>query len=224
MNSMNQIKNVVKENILFINSEISLTAISSGVLGQGIKPIKHILNVQVDKNYNHPNPKTHLKQICIKHGLEPNMTSGLLTAVLMKDLVILQDSIDEFWVKVFLTIGITNAAGAGSAYNHILKETKDQYSPGTINTIIITNGSLTNGALVNSVITATEAKSLALADTKVKDVINGSLASGTTSDAIVIATTNTGPNVEYAGTATNFGQLIGKLVRQGIKKGIKKGD
>jgi iron complex transport system ATP-binding protein len=60
--------------------------------------------------------------------------------------------------------------------------------------------------------TATEAKTRALHDQQVKDSVTGTIATGTSTDSILIAATQQGENLEYAGTITPLGKVIGKGV------------
>ena len=114
------------------------------------------------------------------------------------------------------TAGTSNAVSAGALF-----EFKD-FSVGTINIITLTNAKLQEPAFINAVVTATEAKTMALIDIGIKSFVdNCSWASGTTSDAIVIATTGTGSECNYAGTATDIGQLIGYTVKNAVKKAVK---
>ncbi|MGF7184695.1 adenosylcobinamide amidohydrolase [Desulfitispora alkaliphila] len=206
----------VDKNALWIKSKNPLRAISSGVLGQGLLKVTGIINKQVHKDYSSNEPVKDLRQACVELNLDPENSCGLLTAVKMKDVVWAQENRKEFWVKVFATAGVTNAAEAG-------KRNFYEEKPGTINIIVLTNASLSDGALVNSVITMTEAKTLVLLELGVKDVETGNPASGTTSDAIVIATTGTGPRVDFAGTATEFGQVAASLVKYCIHNSLKRG-
>src|SRR4029079_8638742 len=91
---------------------------------------------------------------------------------------------------------------------------------GTINTIVVVAAELTLAGAVNAVVTATEAKALSLIDRRVRTT-SGDLATGTSSDAIVIASALPGAGAarasapwRYAGTATTLGLLIGETVRQ----------
>ncbi len=69
--------------------------------------------------------------------------------------------------------------------------------------------------MVNALMTAVEAKAAALQDVGLRDPDNGLIATGTTTDAIVLGVSGNsayGAVHEYAGTATTVGAAIGKLV------------
>ncbi len=87
---------------------------------------------------------------------------------------------------------------------------------GTINIIVISCETLSEGAIAGTIITATEAKTRALID-------KGLQFTGTTSDAIVVAYENSGKGepIVYSGPATPFGGRVVKLVRLGVKEALK---
>ncbi|MGQ9557905.1 MAG: adenosylcobinamide amidohydrolase [Desulfurispora sp.] len=93
------------------------------------------------------------------------------------------------------------------------------YSPGTINLIVLVDGNLSRPAMVNAVITATEAKVLALQQAGLR-LPDGRPATGTTTDALVIACTGRGPLLPYAGAATTVGRMIGQAVHRAVEEGI----
>lgn len=105
--------------------------------------------------------------------------------------------------------------------------TTHPYVPGTINIMLWLNGRMTTGAMVNAVQTAVEAKAAALADAGVLDSENGLPATGTTTDAIVIAVRQRveelQPMITYAGTATTAGAAIGRLVYDTVTESLQAG-
>ena len=70
--------------------------------------------------------------------------------------------------------------------------------------------------------TATEAKVKVLHDREVRDVNTGTLATGTSTDSIMIAATQKGESLEFAGTITPLGKLIGKGVYECTCEAIEK--
>lgn len=150
-------------------------------------------------------------------------TVGLMTAVPMTQVVTARAASDGLWVECFATVGVTNAVRAGEwppgdgAGNRLLK-------PGTINLILITNGSLSQSAMVGAVQVVTEAKSGALRDHDVLSCQSGAAATGTGTDAVVIACSlrGQGPVYVYSGTHTVIGALIGRVVTDCVTHGLAK--
>ena len=168
-------------------------ALSTGVDG-GRRAANNILNIQVPHDFSHDDPKSYVEKIVASMKLEGGYVA-LLTAVEMKNVQILNDAC----VTVFVTAGLTNPS-----------------SFGTINIIVISSATLSEGAIAGTIITATEAKTRALSD-------KGFHFTGTTSDAIVVAYENTGEvePISYSGPATAFGGRVAKLVRLGVKDALK---
>lgn len=168
-------------------------ALSSGVDG-GRRAVKNILNSQVSPDFSHDDPKSYIERVAASMTLEGDYLA-LLTAVEMQNVRILSDAC----VTVFVTAGLTNPS-----------------SFGTINIIVISSETLSEGAIAGTIITATEAKTRALID-------KGLQFTGTTSDAIIVAYEN-GSEAEpilYSGPATPFGSRVAKLVRLGVKEALK---
>jgi iron complex transport system ATP-binding protein len=141
----------------------------------------------------------------------------------MTQLVIARVSSGDLWVECFATVGVTNAVRAGEwpAASVLLKDAR---RPGTINLILVTNASLSNAALVGAVQVATEAKTGALRDHAVPS-LNGHLgATGTGTDAVVMAcrTQGQGPWHLYSGTHTVIGALVGRVVAACVTRGLAK--
>jgi len=168
-------------------------ALSSGVNG-GRRAVNNILNIQVPHDFSHDDPKSYIEGVTASMTLEEDCLA-LLTAVEMKNVRILSDGC----VTVFVTAGLTNPS-----------------SFGTINIIVISSEKMSEGAIVGTIITATEAKTRALID-------KGLEFTGTTSDAIIIAYEQTGEGepILYGGPATPFGSRVSKLVRAGVKEALK---
>jgi adenosylcobinamide amidohydrolase len=91
---------------------------------------------------------------------------------------------------------------------------------GTINTIVILDARLTHSAMVNAVIPATEAKTVTLQELN-KRTKDGDPTTGTSTDSIVIATTNKGKLFKYAGSVSLPGWLIARAVREAMSRALK---
>ena len=83
--------------------------------------------------------------------------------------------------------------------------------------ILLVDGALTPAAMVNAVITATEAKTMTLAEWDVKTP-EGEAASGTSTDTVVVACTGRGDELRYAGPATPVGWLAARAVRSAMTR------
>src|SRR5204862_6713779 len=87
------------------------------------------------------------------------------------------------------TVGLSNRITAGvSSPGHD--------AVGTINTIVVVDADAEAAAVVNAAMTVTEVKTLALIEAGVKGA-DGRFATGTSTDAVVVATTGRGPRERF---------------------------
>jgi len=91
---------------------------------------------------------------------------------------------------------------------------------GTINMVVLVDARLSPWAVVRAATLATEAKALALFETGIKTE-GGSIATGSSMDTIVVASTGRGPFSGYAGPSTLVGHLIGRAVYDAVTAGIR---
>jgi iron complex transport system ATP-binding protein len=145
-----------------------------------------------------------------------------MTAVPMKQLVVDREQSGPVWIECFCTVGVTNAVRAGEPLP-ITRRMDGRHAPGTINIILVTNATLTMTAMVGAVQVATESKTGTLIKNKVPSNSSraSSLATGTGTDAVVIASSLEGIHrVPYSGTHTEIGAMIGRLVTRCVQVGL----
>lgn len=178
--------------------EGAFNAISSGLLG-GWKDVEHIFNHTVVKHFDRLDPVEYLRGVAER--FEMRSYFGLLTSVPMDKLSIVKSR----EVTAFVTAGVKNPN---------VKIKVGEARTGTINIILVVEADLSDGGMVNAVITATEAKSAALFEL-------GHNFTGTNTDAVVVARTG-GDYYEYAGPASELGSRIWKAVKKGVKESLAK--
>ncbi len=196
---------------LVLCSEHALHTLSSAVVGGGYTRTHCIINRHVDKNYDELNPVGDCVAFARDRGIgEPFV--GLMTAVDMDRAraVIVQDG--GLTVAAVVTAGLSNPASPGLGSPTLPR-------PGTINLILLVDANLMPAAMVNVVITATEAKTHFLLENEVRTP-ERHLATGTSTDAVVVACTGRRDLLAYGGPATRVGWLIGRSVRQGLEKAL----
>ena len=95
---------------------------------------------------------------------------------------------------------------------------------GTINIILLTNVTLTNGALAKAIITATEAKTAALQDMNARSSVSPeNQATGTgTDNIIVVSGMDLDKKVRTTGGHSKMGELIGATTKVAVTETIKK--
>lgn len=197
--------------LLVLTGERPLCCLSSAVVGGGLVEARTILNRHVDKGYNAPDPAAELRAFARRRGIADPFV-GLMTAVHLDETraALLHDG--DLVVAALITAGVRNATAAGLSHPYT-------WTPGTINVILLTDANLSPAALVNAVITVTEAKTALLGERQVRTA-DGYAATGTSTDAVVVACTGRGPRLDYAGPATPVGWLIGRCVRQALKEAL----
>ena len=111
-------------------------------------------------------PARVLSQLAISLGIRDKFV-GLMTAVLIDGCRDVREAHGQIWVEGFVTVGTSNAVRAGEPVIRNQPNDHGTY-PGTINVILVTNARLSVSAMVGMVQVATEAKTAALFDAKVK--------------------------------------------------------
>ena len=214
---------------LIIDLQQIYRVISSAPCGGGIVRARSILNHQVPANpstlerpvtYTWNNPSRDLGRLAV-HVRAGLPVVGLMTAVPMKQVVIDREQSGPVWIECFCTVGVTNAVRAGEPVVSMHRG-YDGHERGTINIILITNATLSMTALVGAVQVATESKTGTLMRHKVRSIADpSSLATGTGTDAVVIASSLEGIHrLPYSGTHTEMGAMIGRLVSRCVEEGL----
>jgi len=198
--------NVTKE-IISLSTNVPLKTLSSAVIGAGFGWYKTFVNRHVSKDYHCDDVEKEMTQFLIDHQFHPKETVGMMTAAKLEDVAIEEIKEDKLSIVVVVTAGVSNAVDASKSYAHEL-----HFHAGTINTWIFINGSLTDEAYIQAIMTATEAKTKAMHDEKIMDKVTKTIATGTSTDSILVAATQHGENIPYAGTITKLGKMIAKGV------------
>ncbi len=199
----------IRKQIMILQSQEPLTTLSSSLVGGGFGKCRSIFNYHVDKNYRHPHPDQDLDQIAADWEL-PTPYIGMMTAASLEEAQISIQEADPLLVAAIVTAGLGNSTSAGCS-----RPASHPPPPGTINLILLINHLLSPAAMVNAVITATEAKTDLLQQNNIR-TSGGEPATGTSTDAVVIAAVDQHPVIQFAGPATVTGWCIGKSVRQAL--------
>jgi iron complex transport system ATP-binding protein len=207
----------ITNEFIVLRSPVPLRTMSSGVVGSGTGWHHTFVNRHVHKDYTCSDHHGEMVSFLKSKGFEPSETVGMMTAVELEDLSYQMLYEEGFSLFVVVTAGVGNAVDASNSEMHNFKMVS-----GTINTWIFINGELTEEAFIQSIMTATEAKVKAIHDLRVLDPVTGTIATGTSTDSILIAATQTGKRLEYAGTITPLGKLISKAVYQCTTDAIQK--
>jgi adenosylcobinamide amidohydrolase len=163
--------------------------------------------------YPSEEPELFLSALARRLGVvEP--TVGLMTGVLMERLVRRSVRYHDLLLECFATVGVSNALAAGDPATY-------EEKPGTINIIVAVNQPLTDAALVEAVGVATEAKSRALFEAKVKSTISERLATGTGTDCVAVTCPDGASLLQYCGKHTILGELLGRATYDAVREGLR---
>lgn len=217
-------KLVLKENVLAILSNVDLTTVSSAIYNGGFKKVNAILNVQAIEDYSdkqlHADPQKFVLESAKKLGLSENF-AGMITAAAVDKFALASKNDGELTVSVVATA--VDAKGETCSHAETAGEPIEvEEITGTINIMVVIDGNPTESCLVSTVITATEAKSAAMWELGIRSRYSGDLATGTITDAIIVAKTGRGSPIVYGGPASKLGQLVGYCTRKAVKETLMK--
>ncbi len=228
-----RVRHKIVGDTLLIDLGAAHRVLSSAPRGGGFTIARSILNHQVPANpagrgaviqaatIKWSDPSRYLGALGKRLKAVPP-TVGLMTAVPMKRSVIAQVKQKHLWVGCYCTVGVTNAVKAGEppARAGALKAASRQ---GTINIILVTNAKLSGAAMVGAIQVATESKTAVLRDHRVRSATGRAGATGTGTDAVVVASRQSGLiKLSYSGTHTVIGSIIGRLVARAVRIGLER--
>ncbi|MBN2041888.1 MAG: adenosylcobinamide amidohydrolase [Spirochaetes bacterium] len=190
---------------------------------QSCEPVKH---ETAHRSIAVKDPLAYRSKICGNHDLPEDKCATLGTAANMRYAVTKQASFRDLSVMAVCTGGVEGNAGRvgdpasvyeyEGKYERVSKE--EPVMHGTINTMVFINRELTDGAMVRTIMTATEAKTAVLQELAVSSRYSSGLATGTGTDQIGVASRiGTGKPLSGAGKHSVLGELIGKAVFGSIK-------
>lgn len=154
-----------------------------------------------------------------------NELSFLSTSANMNNLAVCEKSYQNHKVCCIATGGVGNALRTGvDGSDWIEQNGTFTKTLGTINIIILTNVTLTDGALARTIITATEAKTATLQDIDARSSISPeNQATGTgTDNIIVVSGIDPDKKAKYTGGHTKIGELIGTTTKIAVADTICK--
>ncbi|MFZ6017037.1 MAG: adenosylcobinamide amidohydrolase [Nitrospirota bacterium] len=194
---------------------------------EGFKRVKFVGN-----HYNppqlwdfiHKNKEKYRRWIFASLGIKLKETAMLYTGVDMDNIFIKIENFQDIKICICVTAGVKSNAqriGVDKASSVEIKEGEFE-SLGTINIIVLTNASLTDGAIVRSIITLTEAKTQALQDLDIRSSYNPNLqATGTGTDNVIVVS-GFGTKITYVGGHAKIGEIMAKTTTLSVKEAILK--
>lgn len=187
-------------------------AIASASLGGGLGERSWIVNAEVPSDYRHPDPARHLGEIArevLAGGGDGTGTDeggiGFLTAA---SVTAARYGTDH-GAEVAATVGVTLPTWAAAPDEGFV----DVPTVGTINLVCWVPERLGDAALVNAVMTVTEAKVQALGEA-------GIPGTGTATDAVAVVCPATGSPHAYGGPRSLWGARLARATHQAVTAGL----
>ncbi|NLY78768.1 MAG: adenosylcobinamide amidohydrolase [Lysinibacillus sp.] len=199
-----------------IEAEHPLRTFSSAMHNPGYGEYKYFINRTVDKSYNPPDAHEEMKQFITKQGYPLEETVAMMTAVDMKLAFTNHIQDGDTSITLLVTAGLGNAVDVTRSHAYTYSD-----KPGTINIFIFINGILTDEALIQALCCGVEVKTKVLMKHNIIDKNSGSIATGTSTDSILVASTQKGAFHEYAGSITKLGSLIGKGLNETLNLAVE---
>ncbi len=178
---------------------------STAAVGGGLGIREWVVNAQVHHDYRRLDIHHHLRQVAESLGLL-GAGVGMLTAASVAELT----SCSEGGVVVDATVGMTHPTWAASHED----SDGDDARTGTINIVASLPVRLEDGALLNAMTTATEAKAQALSEA-------GYRATGTPSDAVTILCALEGDAERFGGPRSEWGAPLARAVYSAVLAGAR---
>lgn len=179
--------------------------IASTASGGGLGDRTWVLNAEVTLEYRRDDPDAHLAGIAEHLGLPAGWGAALMTAAPVLDVVVTEDG----GAGCAATVGVSTptwAAAPDGEWN--------RWRPGTINLVCTVPVPLADAALVNAVVTVTEAKAQALAEA-------GIPGTGTASDAVVVCCPP-GGHERYGGPRSVWGARLARATHAAVADGLRR--
>jgi iron complex transport system ATP-binding protein len=195
-----------------VRASLRLTVLSSAVAGGGLTTARSIVNLHVPKHCPWEDAGLRLDAFAARRAL-PAPWVGLLTAAWTEKAQVASESAAGITALAVVTVGLGNPVAAGLS-------AAAPPAPGTINTVVVVDAVVEPAALVNLVMTATEVKSLVLAEAGLR-CPDGQPATGTSTDAVVVAATGRGPTVRFGGPISDAGWIVASAARRALADGVR---
>jgi adenosylcobinamide amidohydrolase len=200
------------------------SVISSAVYNGGNCLASNILIMKVAGNFenekkNCVNPEISLGQYCQQLKLS-GTTVGMMTSTTMDSFRQVSHSLQGVKVTAMVTAGVSNARCAGDRADWRAIRT-DGNPTGTINTVIVTTAIMSRAAMVESVMLAAEAKTVAMRKLGVRSPVSKTIATGTGTDAIAVVNGAGPESVRYCGKHVIFGEILASAVIEATTESLR---
>lgn len=205
----------VSAEAVVVRSEDPLAVLSSAIAAGGLVSARSIVNLHVAKNWR-PGAisgwEAALDDFVTRRAL-PTPYVGLATSAWTEHTEVAGERDGAIAALVLVSVGLGNPVSSGLSSRAVTA------APSTINTIAVVDALVSPAALVNLVITVTEVKTGVLRDADLR-CPDGRSATGTSTDAVVIASTGRGPACAFGGPISHLGAATARATRRALGRGV----
>lgn len=203
----------VDREAVVVTAREPLTVLSSAFVRGGFAAARAIVNLHVPKDLREDQADGLLPRFAAARGVRGPWV-GLLTSAWTEKAEVAEARGGGLSALVAVTVGLSNRVAAGASPIAV-------WAPSTINAIVVVDGAPEPAALVNAVMTVTEVKTALLAAAEVR-CEDGHVASGTSTDAVVIAATGRGARHRFGGPISDLGWVVARAARLALGAGIRR--
>ena len=204
---------VVGAEAVSVTADRELVVVSSAFAGGGLARARTIVNLHVPKNFPCADADVTVGTFVRRQGLPPPWV-GLLTSAWTQKAETAEETADGIRALVVATVGLSNASAAGLTG-------RAGSMAGTINIVVVVDADPEPAAMVNLVMTVTEVKTAVLLDAGLKTT-DGHPATGTCTDAVVIAATGRGARCRFGGPISEVGWVVARAARRALGTGVRR--
>ena len=201
------------QNVLRVSSREPLRVLGSPDIGDDLALTRNIVIMSRAAAQAPGEPERDLHDWALQAGIQEPYV-GVLTAGNAGEYVQATAATAKWQVTVLLCADLGARSSAG------LTRPGGECSGGSIDIIVLTDASLAMGAMVNAIVTATEAKARTLAENRIR-AGDDHVATGAPADSVVVGCLSRGERIRRAGPTTQIGHLIGKLVHRALTDALR---
>nr|WP_106783215.1 ATP-binding cassette domain-containing protein [Lysinibacillus timonensis] len=196
------------DQMIHIQFSQPLRTISNGMIGDGIQWLKDFCHLNISGT-NHITQQKELRSLEGQFGIPFEQASVTLSNEKPSEIVMVTEEIDGIQMKMVMILMMKDVVDKSAIYSS--KTTVSNI----INIMLFINAHLTDGALVNGYMLATEAKMKALQDLRLINL-------DAKTDTLILATTQEGKEIDPVQSKTVVGKAISEFVYNVTIEAVKK--
>lgn len=200
-------------NVLRVSSATPLRVLGCPSVGDDLALTRNLVLIPMREARQSAEPEQHLLDWAMQAGIQEPFV-GVLTTATAENCMQVTEETAKWKLTALLFADSAMLCSAGKTMHG------DGKADGSIDIIILTDASLSMGAMVSAMITATEAKVGALVENGAT-TSEGYIATGAPADRVVVACLSRGERIRQAGPATQFGHLVGKAIHEGLSRALQ---